>query len=738
MSDFRQELLAVFEAEHKEHLSVLRRILDDAERGHRPDLREASRRAHTLKGAGRAVDLPAVERLAHALEALFEAVQAGRQALDRAAVSAVQGGLDALESHVAAMAAGRDAPAPEGALAALEALAGAAPLPAAAAAAPAGLGPPESAHPAASAGIEYIRVTAEQADRLSGAVQAMVAELQRREGLADALRGADAEFRALLRDWDEWRRRDDAGAARTGDARLEALDQGLKALARRIGALSLTRRGESWSLDQAARRLRAEAGRISLVSAEEVLGPLGRMAREIAREEGRDLAVRMEGLGIRADRRVLQALKDPILHMLRNAIGHGAEPEATRRAKGKPPHGEVGLILSSAGGRLVATVFDDGAGPDLDRIEAVAVGRGLLPPRGPEEPPRAPDQLLSLVFKPGFSTAPAVDRLSGRGMGLSVAAEVARALRGGIQLRVRRPWGAEVELSIPLSGALQAALLVEWAGRRVALPAHGVERLLRLRRDALERVEGRPVARIAIGGRDVVVPVIPLAALLGSHAAELPVEADHLHAVLLRRGPRRCAVAVEALRDVRTLLVGDADMPGADPELVAGAALLEDDTPILVLSPDGLVARWVREESRLAAGGLGLAEEQAPTRRMQPTILVVDDSITTRTLEKSILEAQGYRVVLSVDGLDALTLLRSGEAVVDLVVADVEMPRMDGFALLQAMKADPHLTRIPVVLMTSRDDPADIRRGLELGAQAYVTKQKFEQGELLATIGQLL
>jgi two-component system chemotaxis sensor kinase CheA len=154
-----------------------------------------------------------------------------------------------------------------------------------------------------------------------------------------------------------------------------------------------------------------------------------------------------------------------------------------------------------------------------------------------------------------------------------------------------------------------------------------------------------------------------------------------------------------------------------------------------VLSPERLIDHWVRNESRLAAAGLGLATEAEQQAR---TILVVDDSITTRTLEKSILEAQGYQVLLSVDGIDALNVLRSGEAIIDLVIADVEMPRMDGFSLLQAIKTDPRLSALPVILMTSRADPEDVRKGLDLGASAYITKQKFDQRELLATIGQVL
>jgi two-component system chemotaxis sensor kinase CheA len=208
-------------------------------------------------------------------------------------------------------------------------------------------------------------------------------------------------------------------------------------------------------------------------------------------------------------------------------------------------------------------------------------------------------------------------------------------------------------------------------------------------------------------------------------------------AVLVRHGSRTCALAVNAFHDVRTMLVSDVQAIGLN-ELVSGTVLLENELPALVLSPDKLIEHWVKNEGKLAAGGLGLTRWAPEEGRRARTILVVDDSITTRTLEKSILEAQGYAVLLSVDGIDALHVLRSGEAIVDLVIADVEMPRMDGFGLLQAIKNDQRLSTLPVILMTSRADPEDVRKGLDLGASAYITKQKFDQRELLATIGQVL
>jgi two-component system chemotaxis sensor kinase CheA len=322
-------------------------------------------------------------------------------------------------------------------------------------------------------------------------------------------------------------------------------------------------------------------------------------------------------------------------------------------------------------------------------------------------------------------------------MGLSVVAEAVRKLQGSVLLRPRYPYGTEVLLNVPFTAARQPLLLLEAEGRMFGLPAHAVERLLRLRVDTVESVEGRPTVRIEIGGQDVVVPVVTLAALTGSANAPFPTEAGHVKAVLVRHGSRTCALAVNAFHDVRTMLVSDVQAIGLT-ELVSGTVLLDNEMPALVLSPDRLVEHWVRNESRLAAGGMGLAQRAPDEERRARTILVVDDSITTRTLEKSILEAQGYEVLLSVDGIDALHVLRSGEAMVDLIIADVEMPRMDGFGLLQAIKNDPRLSPLPVILMTSRADPDDVRRGLDLGASAYITKQKFDQRELLATIGQVL
>jgi len=737
MNELRQELLAAFAVEHQEHLRAIRDGLAAASAGLPFDLRDIFRRAHSLKGAARAVDLPAVEEIAHRLEAIFSRVGEDKLRLEPATIAAVQVGLDGIEGYVAALGEGVPPPAPPSVLAALDRVLE-------------GKGAPDPAQPAAGApppalpevpaamvepkgaAVEYLRVNAEQVEALGSAAHALSEALTRQSALEAELRALEREIRALRRGWDALA----FHQAQPSGARGREFERDLNQLFRHITRLGREQRNATWAAMTAATTLRRRVERISLVPAETVLGGLGGMARDLAREAGRAAVVRMEGLDLQADRRVLQALKDPVTHLLRNAISHGLDGPTDRAARGKPAEAEIGLRLEARGGLLVLTVFDDGGGPDLRRIEEVAVQRGLLPRRPPEQPPPPSDRLLSLVFEPGFSTNAEVDRLSGRGIGLSVVAEAARRLRGAARMRPRHPHGTEIEIVVPLSAARQPVLMVTAGGQLYGLPGRGVERLLRLPASSIETVERQAVTRIGIGGHDVIVPVIALSSLLGQSSAPVPVENDHVHAVLLRSGERRCAVAVETLLDVRTLRVEAVDAPGAEPDLIGGAALIEGSAPALVLSPEGLIGRWLRDEGRLAAAGLGLAPAQE--RRRQTTILVVDDSITTRTLEKSILEAQGFRVLLSVDGLDALNRLRGGEAVVDLIVADVEMPRMDGFALLQALKNDPRLAPIPVILMTSRADPEDVRRGLDLGAGAYITKQKFDQRELLATIGQML
>lgn len=729
--DIRRLLLAAFDVEHREHLAAIRAALGDAA----PDWNDVFRRAHSLKGAARAVDLPPVEAVAHRLESLFERIRTGATDLDREAADAVHLALDRIETYVAGLQDGPGPGMPGDALAALgrrlgltpdaQEAAEPAPAPPAAASPQETVAPPEPA----GAGTALLRVPGEAVEALARASHdlagALAAQAPATEDLAQLARLArDLRGRAEALATDEA-----AGSA------MRELVAGLGGLAREAAALARRQAAAASAVEAAAAQVHAGAERLALVPAETVLGPLARSLRETGREAGRAVDVALRGLDLPVDRGLLQALKDPLLHALRNALSHGWQPPEVRSAAGKPE--ALGLVLEVAvrGARLVVTVADDGPGPDLARIEGVARARGLLAPGAPADA----KALLRLVFEPGFSTAGTVDALAGRGYGLSVAADAARRLQGGVRLEPREPSGTALVFSLPLSAARRSLLLVEAGGRTYALPGAAVARLVRLPRAGLPSALGRPVLRLAEDGGETRHPATDLAALLGGP----PAQADPatLTAVLLRAGGGHLALVVDRLHDVRPLLVLPAPA-FADPALIAGAAILPGDVPVLVLDPDGLAAR-------AAAGAGTMAQAPRSTTRVESgrdtvplprraTILVVDDSITTRTLEKGILEAAGYRVVVCVDGQDALDRLRAEIEPVDLVLADVEMPRLDGFGLLKALRADPRFARLPTILMTSRGEGADVARGLDLGADAYLTKQTFDQRQLLDAIGQLL
>jgi two-component system chemotaxis sensor kinase CheA len=734
--DIRQQLLAAFAIEYREHVDAIRAALAGGE-GRPPDWGDIFRRAHSLKGAARAVDLPRIEAIAHRLESLFERIASGTAALDRETTAVVHLALDQIETHASGGASGDEA---EDALASLDDRGGgaarrSAPAPVQRdrpgdAAAPQPEPPPEAS--------QLLRVPADAVEALTRATHELASALGGESTVAEGLARISASARDLVRSVERLRgdTRGQTGKRQpkaVTSADLRAFETGLLALARDAVELARTRAGTAAAIDGAVSRVRGEAERLALVPVETAFGGFARALREMARDEGREIDIALRGLDLPVDRGTLQVLKDPVLHALRNALSHGAEPPESRRRQGKPPALSISLDVAVRGGRLRLTVQDDGRGPDLAAIEASARRRNLLAPGEATDSER----LLALVFEPGFSTAPTIDTLSGRGIGLAVVAEAVRKLGGSVRLAPRQPWGTSLEMILPLSAARRSMLLVEAGAATYALPSGAAERLLRLREADVEVVMGRRIVRLgATGEATETLPVIELGHLIGRDGASLPATDGILVGVLVRAGGRRCVLAVDRLQDVRTLLVLPPPPIGADPRLIAGTVILGEDTPCLVLDPDGVVERAAEGAAPAAELRSETWGTTAPARRS--TILVVDDSITTRTLEKGILEAAGYRVVVCVDGQDALDRLRAEIEPVDLVVADVEMPRLDGFGLVEALRAEAAFARLPVILMTSRGDAEDVARGLALGADAYLTKQTFDQRQLLDTIGQLL
>lgn len=769
MISIRERLLQAFQIEYREHVDAIRSLLDDL--GHKAEgsglaqLDEIFRRAHSLKGASRAVDLPAIEEISHRMETLFAKVRSGQARLDRDMAVGLGHVLDVIEDWVAANLANEALPDTAATVAALEAMIDGqpvsieppVPVPASAptsrpvpepervpvAPVPS---PPAAEEPEGDEDVpadrpvaspvrpeETVRVRALHLDRLLRSSNELLTETMNQRQVTQSLLGLDRTLADFDRSWRRARKNAAAALRDLGDydraialeRQYEALEQALTGITRELRTVRRQQQRTGWSLRQLGNDLQQEVRQVRMVPADSIFGGFRKMVRDLARAAGKQVVVQVSGLDVEADRMVLQGLKDPVMHLLRNALSHGVEPPDERKAAGKPGAAHVGLSFDVSEGRLVVLIEDDGRGVNFEAIRRKAVERGIFSEAESFQVDR--QSLIDVIFDPGFSTARVVDDLSGRGMGLSVVREAMAMMNGTVEVQDRQPVGTCFRLSLPLTVSTQRLFLVECQGHVYGLPTEGVDRLYRVRAEDVGTVEGKSV--VFLGDRQV--PLLSLAHLLALSESSVKVTRNVVPLVVLKNGERRVAVAIDGFLSIREGLVKDIGVPGARGTMVAGGVLLEDGDIALVLNPFEIVETFRKSGSIRV---LTTVEKQAETR--VPVILVVDDSLTTRTLEKSILEAHGYQVRLAHDGLEGLGRLRAEQ--IDLIISDIQMPRLDGFGLLQAVKSDPALKAIPLILVSSLEAREDKERGLELGADAYVVKRKFDQKELLETIGQFL
>jgi two-component system, chemotaxis family, sensor kinase CheA len=741
LTDIGQKLAAIFQGEHAEHLAHIRSILalleNVADAKGRTELDEAFRRAHSLKGAARAVDLDAVEGLASGLETLFSRVREGSLRLDQQSTGVIHQVLDASEDCMAAFREGRIPDAPAAALGAiagllgieepgLETLAEGQAKPAAKAATVAGV-PLAVLKPVE----EMVRLPAENLDRLVRSTGQILSENLRQAEVGGELNALDGQILEMSEESVRFRK-----AATAPLWRLAAqpefasviryigfVEQKVRSLAAQSRTTRLLQQRSEWNTRRSAEQLQRDVWSARMAPAEDLFEGFRRMVRDLARQENKQIEFRLSGSGVRADRIILQALKDPVMHLLRNAISHGIETPGERASKGKPPLGSLILRLDSQRGRLIVEVEDDGRGVDLKQVDSVLSEA--------EPGSHSPDELAQAIFRPGFTTSSTVNHLSGRGMGLSVVYETVHRLQGDVNLKPKEGPGASFLVSVPLSVSTSHLLLLTAAGQTFGIPTHGIQRLHRVPLEQVETLEGKPVVNL----EGQAVPLYGLAQLLqlGDASPDAPqaLRGGVLPIMVLKSGVRRFAVWVDEFLAERDALIQELGMACPANGNISGGALLREGTVFVVLNPAGLVANCA---GMSAAPVPRKAQTQAPA--IAPGILVVDDSITSRSLERSILEAHGYRVRVAVDGLEALELLRAEKA--DLIITDIQMPRLDGFGLVEALKADPGLKGIPVIIVSSLEQPADQERGLLLGADAYVVKRKFDQTELLDAIRQMI
>ena len=448
-----------------------------------------------------------------------------------------------------------------------------------------------------------------------------------------------------------------------------------------------------------------------------------RMVRELARSMGKDIECSVSGTDIELDRQIIDHLGDPILHLLRNAVDHGVEDPDSRRRSGKAAVGRVHLAARQDAAGVVIEVGDDGGGIPLAAIRDKAVRKKLMTVEQAAALSEA--EVIDLIFRPGFSTNAIVTDVSGRGVGMDVVKRcIVDELQGGIQVDTRPGEGTRFLLRLPLSLAVMRVLLVEAGGETFAFTAQQVAHLIRVPPDKVLRVAGRP----AVVDHNEFLPVVNLAGLLSLPPRPGPVGEDLLLVVVQVRN-EKLAFQVDALVDERDMVIKPLPAHLSHLAMVSGMVVTGRNALVAVLHAAVLMelARKVRAEARPG---------QASGERPRTRVLVVDDSLNIREIEKDVLEAHGYTVTLAEDGRDGLNKALGGEF--DAVLTDVEMPSMDGFALTQALRGDERYRDIPIIIITSRQKEEDKRRGIEVGADAYIVKGDFEQSSLIETLRGLL
>ncbi len=455
-----------------------------------------------------------------------------------------------------------------------------------------------------------------------------------------------------------------------------------------------------------------------------------KFVRDLSRDQGKEAELAVQGGEIEVDKRILDEMKEPLLHMVRNSLDHGIEKPEERQRKKKRLLGKITLSISQKNGSKVEVVVsDDGAGMGVAQVKSAAVKAGVV--SAEEIGNLTEDQILSLVFQSGVSTSPMITDLSGRGLGLAILQEKVQKLGGVISFQTQADVGTTFRIVLPVTLATSRGLLVREGDQLFVVPTTNVDRVVRVRKDEIKTLENRET--IVVDRQAV--SLVRLGEALGfprrHPSAKAATSVGLLQAVVLGSGERRVAFQVDEILQEQEVLVKSLGKLLQRVRNVSGATVLPTGKVAPILNVPDLMKSAVRASALPAAA---VPAEQVEAERK--SILVVEDSITARTLVKNILESAGYEVKTAIDGIDAFTILRTEKF--DVVVSDVDMPRMNGLDLTAKIRADKNLSDMPVILVTALESRADRERGIEVGANAYIVKSSFDQSNLIEVIRRLI
>jgi two-component system sensor histidine kinase and response regulator WspE len=425
------------------------------------------------------------------------------------------------------------------------------------------------------------------------------------------------------------------------------------------------------------------------------------------------------------DRDILEKLESPLSHLIRNAIDHGLETPEVRTKAGKPPGGSIRLEARHRAGMLQVAVSDDGRGIDLEKLRQKIIDRGLNAPEMVRQ--MTEGELLEFLFLPGFSTAPAVTEFSGRGVGLDVVQDTIRKVGGSVRITTEPGRGTSFHLQLPLTLSVIRAVVVEISGEPYAFPHTRIDRLIRVGRKEVRSLENRQFVRVDGHNIGLVVAAQVL------DLPPKPAAGDDLSVVLLSDITGTYGLVVDSIRGEQDLVVRPLDPRlGKVPNLSA-AAILDDGSPVLIIDAEDLLRST---DQFIQSGALKRCDSRASGSTRKKRVLVVDDSITVREVERQLLLHRGYDVSIAVDGMEGWNKVRAEKF--DLLVSDIDMPRMNGLQLVTAVRADETLRELPVVIVSYKEREEDRIRGLEVGANCYLTKSSFHDNRFIEAVEDLI
>jgi two-component system, chemotaxis family, sensor kinase CheA len=670
-----QDLYQYFKIEAREIVADLSRDILGLEKdgaGAEP-LARLLRQAHTLKGAARVVRLPRIAEIAHSMEDALAPHRGSLDAVSKDQIGRLLQQVDIISSEISALD-----PPPQ---------------------------PGTQSRPAALEPFERVRVGVAEMDALLSGVSETAVQIDGiRRGIEVVREVEDrlAAFQQQLTD------------AKPAPRLHETVEEMRLALQHARQGLGM----RADATDREVAEVRGNIDRLRLLPTSLLFPALERAVRDAAEMLGRQVVFRTSGREQRVESHVLSALGEALSHLVRNAVAHGIENPQDRLARGKPSCGEVRLKIESRADRIIFTCSDDGSGIDIDAVRRAAVDRGVM--SAASAAALSPADALELIFSPGVTTSASLNEVAGRGIGLEVVREVAGRFKGQVRVRTDIGIGTSVEIEVPVALSSVRAILLAAGDLLVWIPLDAVHSALRLGADAIVSLAGQ--SSLIFEARAI--PFIRLAETMGRPLTSGADSRPHL-AAIVQAGTELLGVGVDRVIHASEVIVHPLPAAAGRVAMLAGAVFDAQGNPQLVLNPDALLE-----------AAHAVSSHPMPAATPAPHILVIDDSLTSRVLLKSVLETGGFKVDLAVSGEDAMAKAR--DCHYSLFVCDVEMPGMNGFEFVSRTREYDYLQGIPTVLVTTRAGADDRRRGAEAGARAYIVKGEFSKDSLLEAVRMLV